>query len=163
MKALFPTLLLALALAAASSIRADVIASFTGGNNTPLTMSESALLIDGMKVYTMNCALCQGGLDNKPSPLRRSMYPPPPQVILEPLDDPEWHIFYAIRTGVRYTGMPAWSKVLNDESMWKLTAFLTRIEKLPPGVKDYWQKSFGVSPEPSGESHGESHHDHDKD
>src|SRR6476660_3268698 len=26
-------------------------------------------LIDGMKIYTMNCALCHGGLDKKPSHL----------------------------------------------------------------------------------------------
>ena len=26
-------------------------------------------LIEGMKIYTMNCALCHGTLDNKPSPL----------------------------------------------------------------------------------------------
>src|ERR1700687_1438149 len=41
-------------------------------------------LIDGMKIYTMNCAGCHGGLDNKPSPLARSFYPPPPQLILDP-------------------------------------------------------------------------------
>ena len=35
-------------------------------------------LIDGMKIYTMNCAGCHGGLDNKPSPLNGSFYPPPP-------------------------------------------------------------------------------------
>src|SRR5213595_485008 len=35
-------------------------------------------LIDGMKLYTMNCALCHGGLDRKPSTLANSFYPPPP-------------------------------------------------------------------------------------
>jgi len=120
--------------------------------NNPLPATD-ANLIDGMKVYTMNCALCHGGLDNKPSPLRRSMYPPPPQVILEPMDDPEWHIFYATRTGVRYTGMPAWGKVLSEQDLWKVTGFLARVEKLPSGAKEYWQKNFGVSPEHSGEPH----------
>src|SRR5713226_8217546 len=41
-------------------------------------------LIDGMKVYTMNCALCHGTLDLKPSLLEKSLYPPPPQIILAP-------------------------------------------------------------------------------
>jgi len=116
-------------------------------------------LEDGMKLYTMNCALCHGTLDNKPSPLEHSMYPSPPQLILAPLDDPEWHIYYAIRTGVRYTGMPAWSKVINDQDMWKVTAFLSRIEKLPPGVQDYWKKAFGVSP--PAQSHEKGKEDHD--
>src|SRR5271165_7089510 len=61
-------------------------------------------LIDGMKIYTMNCSECHGTLDRKASPLEDSLYPPAPQIILEPLDDPEWHIYYSVRTGVRYTG-----------------------------------------------------------
>jgi thiosulfate dehydrogenase len=104
-------------------------------------------LIDGLKLYTMNCALCHGTLDYKPSPVEHSMYPPPPQLILDPLDDPEWHIYYAIATGVRYSGMPAWKHVLSDQDLWKVTTFLSRIEKLPPGVQQFWKKSYGVSPE----------------
>ena len=117
-------------------------------------------LIDGMKIYTMNCSLCHGTLDRKPSPLARSFYPPPPQVILHPMDDPEWHIYYAVRTGIRYTAMPAWNKALTDQDMWKVTAFLSRIEKLPPAVQDYWKKATGVAPppvDPKGEESG--HHD----
>ena len=61
----------------------------------------------------MNCAGCHGGLDKKPNPFGQSFYPPPPQFILHPMDDPEWHIYYAIRTGIRYTAMPAWNKALS--------------------------------------------------
>ncbi len=41
--------------------------------------------------------------------------------------------------------------------MWKVTAFLSRIEKLPPAVQDYWKKSTGVAPpavDPQGNSTG---------
>ena len=69
-------------------------------------------------------------------------------MIIHPLDDPEWHIYYAVRTGIRYTGMPAWNKALSDQDMWKVTAFLSRIEKLPLPVQDYWKKSTGVAPPP---------------
>jgi len=128
--------------------------------NNPVPPTD-ANLIDGMRIYTMNCALCHGSLDRKPSPLQTSFYPPPPQLILDPLDDPEWHIFYAIRTGIRYTGMPAWNKSLSEDDMWKVTGFLSRIEKLSPGAKEYWQKAFGVSPEaPSG---SQKHREKDKD
>ena len=63
------------------------------------------------------------------------------------MDDPEWHIYYAVRTGIRYTGMPAWKKELTEQEMWKVTAFLSRIEKLPPAVQDYWKKSVGSPPD----------------
>ena len=127
--------------------------------NNPVPPTDDNI-IQGMKIYTMNCATCHGGMDKKPSVLHSSLYPPPPQLLLDPIDDPEWHIFYAIRTGVRYTGMPAWNKALSEQDIWKVTAFLSRVDKLPPGAKDYWQKTFGVSPEPSGGQH-EEHHSHD--
>jgi mono/diheme cytochrome c family protein len=113
--------------------------------NNPIPPTDENL-IDGMKIYTMNCAVCHGTLDMKPSPLAHSFYPPVPQLIVHPVDDPEWHIYFTVRTGVRYTGMPAWNKALSEEDMWKLTGFLTRLEKLPPAVQDNWKKSFGVDP-----------------
>ena len=127
-------------------------------NNPVPPLDEN--LIEGMKVYAMNCALCHGTLDNKPSPLEKSFYPAPPQLILDPLDDPEWHTYYAIRTGVRYSGMPSWNKALSEEEMWKVTAFISRIQKLPPAVQDYWKKSFGVAPPaPASEKDAGHHHD----
>lgn len=126
---------------------------------SPLPATDDNL-IDGMKIYTMNCAVCHGTMDYKPSPLEHSMYPPPPQILLDPLDDPEWHIYYAIRTGVRYTGMPAWNKALNDQDMWKVTLLLARLDKLPPAVKEYWKKTYGVEPQSheGEEQHGAHEH-----
>src|SRR5689334_15412438 len=126
--------------------------------NNPVPANDDNI-IDGAKIYTMNCSGCHGTMDYKPSPLEHSMYPPPPQLVLDPLDDPEWHIYYAVRTGVRYTGMPAWNKAMSDQDMWKVTAFLSRIEKLPLPVQDYWKRSTGVAPppvDPKGEENG--HH-----
>jgi mono/diheme cytochrome c family protein len=123
--------------------------------NNPVPPTDENL-IAGLKIYTMNCALCHGDINRKPAALEKSFYPPPPSLILHPLDDPEWHVFYAIRTGIRYTGMPAWDKTLSEPDIWKLTAFLTRVDKLPPAVQDYWKKASGVSP-PAG---GQEEHDH---
>jgi thiosulfate dehydrogenase len=109
-------------------------------------------LIDGMKIYTMNCAVCHGTLDNQPSPLQHSFYPPVPQLVLNPIDDPEWHTYYVVRNGIRYTGMPSWNHALSEQEMWKVTDFLSRVGKLPPGVQDYWKSAYGVSPPGSASS-----------
>jgi mono/diheme cytochrome c family protein len=111
---------------------------------------------DGMKLYTMHCALCHGGLDRKPNSLSNSFYPPAPSLISNPPDDPEWHVFYTIRTGVRYTGMPSWEKTLSEQDMWKITSFISHMEKLPPAVQEYWKTSFGATP-PTGEEEKEEH------
>jgi mono/diheme cytochrome c family protein len=124
--------------------------------NNPVPPTDDNL-IEGLKIYTMNCALCHGGIDRQPSILSKSFYPPPPSLILHPPDDEEWHVFYVIRTGVRYTGMPAWDKALSEPDMWKVTAFLTRIEKLPPAVQEFWKKSSGVTPPASGQAGHDEH------
>jgi cytochrome c len=123
-------------------------------------------LEEGMKLYTMNCAFCHGGLDRKPSTLTTSFYPPAPNLISDPPDDPEWHIFYTIRTGIRYTGMPAWDKTLTDQDIWKITTFLSHMDKLPPAVQEYWKTSFNTAPASEDEKkedekkEGHEKHDH---
>ena len=124
--------------------------------NNPVPPTDENL-IAGIKIFVMNCAGCHGGLDRKPVPFGQSFYPPAPNLILHPPDDAEWRLFYVIRTGVRYTGMAAWDKTLSETDMWKVTAFLTRVDKLPPAVQDYWKKSTGVNAPSSGQ---EGHGDH---
>jgi mono/diheme cytochrome c family protein len=109
-------------------------------------LSNDDNLIDGLKIYTMNCAVCHGTLDNQPSPLEHSFYPPVPQLILDPVSDPQWRTYYVVRNGIRYTGMPSWRHTLSEQDMWKVTGFLSRIKTLPLGVQDYWSQSYGVSP-----------------
>ena len=120
-------------------------------------------LEDGMKLYTMNCALCHGGLDRKPSTLGNSFYPPVPNLVSDPPDDPEWHTFYTIRTGIRYTGMPAWDKTLPEQDIWKITMLLSHLEKLPPTVQDYWKTNFNAAPaaaDETKEKEGKEKHEH---
>jgi len=121
-------------------------------------------LEDGMKLYTMNCSLCHGGLDRNPSTLANSFYPPPPNLISDPPDDPEWHTFYTIRTGIRYTGMPAWDKTLSEQDIWKVTMLLSHMDKLPPAVQEFWKTNFNAAPaaadEPKEKDAKEKHEHH---
>jgi thiosulfate dehydrogenase len=118
-------------------------------------------LIDGMKIYTMNCAGCHGGLDRKPAVFGSSFYPPAPPLVTDPPDDPDWHTYYVIRNGIRYTGMAAWDKTLNDQDLWKVTLFLSHMEKLPAAAQEYWKNAVGTAP-PAEQASPEGHADHNK-
>src|SRR5580698_11035742 len=48
--------------------------------NNPVPPTDENL-IEGVKIYTMNCALCHGGIDRQASPLSTSFYPPPPSLL----------------------------------------------------------------------------------
>lgn len=126
----------------------------------PLTPTDQNLE-DGMKIYTMNCAECHGTLDRKSSAFGGSFYPPAPNFISDPPDDPEWHTYYTVHNGIRYTGMPAWSKTLPETDIWKVTLFLSHMDKLPPTVQDYWKANFSPAPAtPNEKKEGEEKHDH---
>lgn len=109
-------------------------------DTNPVPVND-ATLIEGMKLYVMACAECHGNLDKKPSAFGVELYPRAPQLILHPMDDPEWQIFFVVKHGVRNTGMPAWKNLMSDTDIWKMTAFLSRIEKLSPAVQEEWKKS----------------------
>jgi thiosulfate dehydrogenase len=127
--------------------------------NSPVLPTDPNL-IDGMKIYNMNCSGCHGTLDRKPAPFGESFYPPAPQLILHPPDDPDWHTQYVVHNGIRYTGMPAWDKTLSDQDIWKVTIFLSHIEKLPPAVQEYWKTAFGVTAATSGDAEHQEHEKH---
>jgi hypothetical protein len=40
--------------------------------------------------------------------------------------------------------MPAWGKVASDDDLWKVTAFLSRINNLPPAVQEKWKTAFST-------------------
>jgi mono/diheme cytochrome c family protein len=114
-------------------------------NPVPAT---DANLIDGIRVYKNNCAICHGDAEKPTAALSRGFSPPVPQFLKDAPDMPEYQNYWIIRHGVRMTGMPAWEQVLSDSDIWKVTAFLSKMGKLSqlsPEVQGAW-KTVAESP-----------------
>ncbi len=92
-------------------------------------------LVSGAMLYLNHCGGCHGIPSNPDSQFARSFYPPAPGFFKEAPDMPESENHYIIVHGIRWTGMPAWGKILNDNQTWQLVTFLVNIEKLPPAAK----------------------------
>jgi mono/diheme cytochrome c family protein len=89
-------------------------------------------LVAGATLYMNHCAGCHGVPSNPDSQFAHSFNPPVPRFFKEAPDMPENQNYYIIAHGVRWTGMPAWGRTLNDTQMWQVVTFLSNIEKLPP-------------------------------
>ena len=110
-------------------------------------------LVAGMKIYQQDCAGCHGDVQHSHDPFGASFYPRAPQFLEDAPDMPENQNFYIIQHGVRLSGMPAWSTTLDEQKIWKVTTFLSHMDKLPPAVSSAW-KAAASAPEtgPSSDS-----------
>lgn len=110
-----------------------------GANPVPL---NDANLIAGIQLYATHCAICHGNAKGNASPsaIAKGENPAPPQLASEGVeDDPEGVTFWKIDNGIRWTGMPSWHGVLNEQQMWTLALFLKHMDKLPPAAEQVWQ------------------------
>lgn len=141
------------------------------GPKTPNPIQPTdANLIDGVKLYQTYCSVCHGSPQNPIADLGRAQYPHAPQFMKDPPTDmTEGMTYHITRHGVARTGMPAWGKILTDSDIWKLTAFLKRMDNLPPAVDAEWKKgSEPLAPEqgqpgqalPPDVQHQHEHHEH---
>lgn len=104
------------------------------------TLPSDLNLLDGMRAYKTNCAGCHGDPAQPKSPLAEAFYPPAPQFLSDMPDMPDNENFYIIKHGIRFTGMPAWDKLVTDDQIWKVATFLSHMDKLPPSVDQEWKR-----------------------
>lgn len=91
----------------------------------PLSIAE------GRDHFADHCAFCHANNGSGRTEVNQGLYPPAPDMRsaeTQSLTDGE--IFYIIKNGVRFTGMPGWGG--EDEDNWKLVIFIRRLPKLTP-------------------------------
>jgi mono/diheme cytochrome c family protein len=102
---------------------------------------DDGTLTQGARLYQGNCAVCHGGAGYTTSNLHKGVYPGAPQFLTKhAMKDPDGNIFYVIKHGIRFTGMPAWQYNMSDNDIWTLVDFLKHIDSLPPEVRTAWQQ-----------------------
>jgi mono/diheme cytochrome c family protein len=127
--------------AAGKSLQATLRREAPKGPN-PVALSDDHL-IDGVKLYAEHCAICHGAAsgDASASPVARGLYPKPPQLATDGVeDDPEGVSYWKIEHGIRLTGMPSWKGALTDQQIWTLALFLKHMDKLPPAAQQAWKQ-----------------------
>jgi cytochrome c553 len=106
----------------------------------------------GAAHFHSGCAFCHGAPGIPISPVAQSMLPPPPNLSTSMR---EWHdreLFWIIKNGIKYTGMPAWVAEQRDDEVWALVAFLRRLPRLDAaGYRDLALGGLSVPSQSGGE------------
>lgn len=119
----------------------------------PLPPTE-ANLADGRAHFADHCAVCHGNDGRGETEMGKGLYPKAPNMRdhdTQEMTDGE--IFYIIKNGVRFTGMPAWGEAeghADDEDNWKLVHF---IRHLPQQTHQEIEEMEKLNPK--GHEHGE--------
>jgi cytochrome c553 len=93
-------------------------------------LDDPILVLQGAALYDAACAGCHGSPEQPHVVLAEAMVPPA-RYLGEGLA--EWsaeELFYVVKHGVKFTGMPAWPAQQRDDEVWAMVAFLRTL----PGI-----------------------------
>jgi cytochrome c553 len=97
-------------------------------------LDDNALFYRGLGHYVGGCAPCHGGPGQARNLVVREMLPAPPALAEAVRDWEPEELFWIVKNGIKYAGMPAWPTQERDDEVWAVTAFLMRMPDLDPLV-----------------------------
>jgi mono/diheme cytochrome c family protein len=126
----------------------------------------SANLAAGALIYKRDCAICHG-VEGHPSQIAEHMYPPAPQLWERHRNgavgvsmDPPGETYWKITNGIRLTGMPAFSKLLNNTQIWQVTLLLSRTDRPTAGAAHLRRARGGLPDLQKTAATPKRHHEH---
>ena len=131
------------------TMRRSVIVHSLALETPPL--DDRALVLKGAGHYEIGCSPCHGSPALRQPVIALAMTPHPPELSKE---IPKWRareLFYIVKHGVKFTGMPAWPAQERDDEVWAMVAFLRALPRLTADeyrrlIRDDAGASGGLSP-----------------
>lgn len=97
--------------------------------------------------FHAGCAYCHGSPGTPISPVAASMLPPPPDLSDKVGLWRDGELFWIVKHGLKYAGMPGFPSLHRDDEIWAVIAFLRRLPSLDR--RGYRELALGeIQPEP---------------
>jgi mono/diheme cytochrome c family protein len=91
----------------------------------PGPLDDRRVLARGREAYNGSCAVCHGADGSGQGRFGAAMYPPASNLREAAVQKrPDGQIFWIIRNGISFVGMPGFAEQYNDESTWALVAYV---------------------------------------
>ena len=93
----------------------------------PPPLDDPRMVVKGGAYYDIGCRPCHGSPELRQPRIAARMTPPP---VYLPPRIANWEaeeLFYMIKHGIKFTGMPAWPAPGRDDEVWAIVAFLKRL------------------------------------
>jgi mono/diheme cytochrome c family protein len=129
------------------NLRHRGIESRMSGIQSP-DLKDPTLIRAGAGNYDAMCTDCHLKPGTTDSEMHRGLYPQPPALATMARPTLPDHAFWIIKHGIKASGMPAWGRSMDDQTIWGMVAFLQQLPTLTP--EDYHE----AVEQSEGHSHG---------
>lgn len=123
----------------------------------PADLGDPARIRQGAGNYDAMCAGCHLAPGMAGTELSNGLYPSPPNLANVRIDAAE--AFWAIKHGIKASGMPAWGKSMGDDYIWNMAAFLQALPTLDQARYEALVAGSGGHSHGGGETGGHAHAD----
>ena len=120
-------------------------AHHAAGLTVPADFGTPAMIAKGGAYYGTACAHCHGGPGLGQNPVALSMTPRPQYLMHEVGTFSDRDLFYIVKHGVKYSGMPAYPAQDRDDEIWSVVSFLRAMPKLT--TAQYRAIAYGDAPQ----------------
>lgn len=113
------------------AVRRQSVRTHTIGMQAP-PLDDPDMVRLGAAHFAGGCAFCHGAPGREPHPLTAAMLPEPPRLPVPTIDWSAEQLFWIVREGQKYTGMPHWLAPEREDEVWAVVAFLERLPLMEP-------------------------------
>ena len=123
--------------------------------DVPGDLADPDLVLKGACHYETGCRPCHGEPGKPTPPIARRMLPRPPDLAQRVRESSPRKLFYVVKHGMKFTGMPAWPSPKRDDEAWAMVAFLLAYPDLDaPAYLELVQREGAAIPADAGLASG---------
>lgn len=94
--------------------------------------SDSTTIEMGFRHYDRMCVGCHGAPGVAHGDIADGLWPEAPDLAKTAADWTPAQLYWIIKSGLKFTSMPAWGHSHSEKDLWAITAFVQRLPRLSP-------------------------------
>jgi len=99
----------------------------------PAPADKKASIASGDTLYGLECGMCHGPEGHGQVPMGRWMYPRAADLTSRDVQSySDQELFWIVKNGIRFSGMPAFGKVETDQHIWDLVNYVRTLSSELP-------------------------------
>lgn len=97
-------------------------------------LDQQSMIGRGLALFDEHCVQCHGAPGVSPAPFALGLRPAPANLVFTAREWPPAEIFWAVKNGIKMTGMPAWEFRFPEADLWAVVAFVMKLPELSPAA-----------------------------